>query len=515
MKTKHFLWGLVSAFALSLSACSSDDDSGNSSSEKAQAYMTLQLVGPQAVQSRTLPGEDGTETGTAVENKITKVQVLLCNLGNTTIAHVYPLTGTALTETSTGVVTKPFQVQTGTYDVYVVANPKTDLNVGDDVNTLVLDDVTMATMKSDYAADNNFMMFSQCHGTDQVKGTSITITEANGYDNPATCAAINLDRLPVKIKSTLADNPDISGVTNEASIITAVSLEGFKLLNGAKKTNLQQHWSAASDSKNTNVTPILWNNVLQVPSMNGTTGTDFDYYNHITDFRTITTTGSGTSATYTAVKDRYFNVDAYGTSATSDIYCMENNPTVAGGDQAQVGNTTGLVYQIKATVTGSDNLAGENCFYWYGTSYFASLADLVRAYPTVFTSARSDLSTAQSELTTAMAQSDDAQETALSNFRVKYNIKVYKNGIMYYTYYIKDENYVNGAAAGLKPYYSVMRNTIYDLKVTALQRVGTDVPGGWNPEISSSDPVDQTKVYMVVEAKVNPWVLNNQDITLK
>ena len=67
----------------------------------------------------------------------------------------------------------------------------------------------------------------------------------------------------------------------------------------------------------------------------------------------------------------------------------------------------------------------------------------------------------------------------------------------------------------MKPYYSVMRNTIYDLKVTALQRVGTDVPGGWNPEISSDDPVDQTKVYMVVEAKVNPWVLNNQDITLK
>ena len=120
MKSKHLLWGLVSAFALSLSACSSDDDSGNSSSEKAQAYMTLQLVGPQAVQSRTLPGEDGTETGTAVENKITKVQVLLCNPGTGTIAYVYPLSGNALTETSTGVVTKPFEVRTGTYDLSLI-----------------------------------------------------------------------------------------------------------------------------------------------------------------------------------------------------------------------------------------------------------------------------------------------------------------------------------------------------------------------------------------------------------
>lgn len=515
MKTKHFLWGLVSAFALSLSACSSDDDSGNSSSEKAQAYMTLQLVGPQAVQSRTQEGADGTQEGTAVENKITEVQVLLCNQGATTISYEYRLSGNALTETSTGVVTKPFEVQTGTYNVYVVANPKTALTVGEDVNSHVFSDVTMATMQSNYAHDNTFMMFSQCHGTDKVNGTSITITEANGYDNPATCAAINLDRLPVKIKSTLDANLNISGVTTEASIITAVSLEGFKLLNGATKTYLQQHWSDESNSQNTNFTPSLWNNVLKVPSMNGTTGTDFDYYNHITDFRTIETTGSGPTETYTAVKDCYFNVPAYGASATSDIYCMENNPTVAGGAQAQVGNTTGLVYQIKATVTGSDNLAGENCFYWYGTSYYASLADLATDYPNVFTNAGSNITTAEGELAAAMSKTGNDQEEALSAFRVKYNIKVYKNGIMYYTYYIKDENYVNGAAADAKPYYSVMRNTIYDLTVKALQRVGTDVPGGWNPEISSDDPVDQTKVYMVVEAQVNPWVLNNQDIILK
>lgn len=515
MKSKHLLWGLVSAFALSLSACSSDDDSGNSSSEKAQAYITLQLVGPQAVQSRTLPGEDGTETGTAEENKITKVQVLLCSSGSTTIDYVYPLTGTALTETSTGALTKPFQVQTGNYDVYVVANPKTDLNVGDDVKNVVLDDVNMTTMKNNYAADNNFMMFSQCHGTDQVSGTSINITEANGYDNPATCAPIKLDRLPVKIKSTLDPSANITGVTSEADIITAVSLEGFKLLNGAKKTNLQQHWSAASTSQNTNITSNPWNNVLQVPSMNGTTGTDFDYYNHITDFRSITATGTGANATFSVVKDLYDNVDAYGASATSDIYCMENNPTATGGTQAQVGNTTGLVYQIKATVPTSDQKAGANCFYWYGTSYFATLEALERAYPAVFTSLGTTRTAAEGELTAAMAQSGDAQEDALSAFRVKYNIKVYKNGIMYYTYYIKDENYVNGAAAGLKPYYSVMRNTIYNLTVKALKRVGTDVPGGWNPEISSDDPVDQAKVYMVVEAEVNPWVLSNQDITLK
>lgn len=107
-------------------------------------------------------------------------------------------------------------------------------------------------------------------------------------------------------------------------------------------------------------------------------------------------------------------------------------------------------------------------------------------------------------------------EKALSDFRVKYNIMVYKNGIMYYTWFIKDQNYIDSSITETdKSYYSVMRNTIYDLTVKSLSRIGTDIPGGWNPNVDPDDPVVNKDVYMVVEAKVNDWVLSTEDIVLE
>ena len=101
----------------------------------------------------------------------------------------------------------------------------------------------------------------------------------------------------------------------------------------------------------------------------------------------------------------------------------------------------------------------------------------------------------------------------ISNSR--YNIKVYTDGIMYYTYYIKDKNYKQGETGKEETYYSVMRNTVYDLTVTKLQHIGTDIPGGWNPDADPEDPVEPTNVYMVVEAQANPWVVSKEDITLE
>ena len=106
----------------------------------------------------------------------------------------------------------------------------------------------------------------------------------------------------------------------------------------------------------------------------------------------------------------------------------------------------------------------------------------------------------------------DSREDGISAFRAKYKIKVYTEGIMYYTYFIQDQNYVKDNQNN--HYYAVMRNTIYDLTVSELVRIGTDIPGGWNPDVDPEDPVDPTNVYMVVQATVNPWVVSSEDITL-
>lgn len=515
MRIKPLIWGIAGVAALSLTACNSDLlDKPNGNSENVDAYLTLQLVGPEGQKlTRTTAGEDGTEVGTAVQNKISSLKVFLCNPADHKVKATYDVTESQLDDIPGGVKTKQILTTAGTFEVYVIANPSAGLTVAlDDVLTgKTIENVTEALMKSAYAADNTFMMFNECNGTDDIAGSSITITAANDYDHPATCDPIEMDRLAVQIRSTLAESVDISGITADNAFFTAADLQGYKLLNGATEVNLQQKWSNTIAGMGST---YLWDNILQTPSLSEGTnaGNDAGYYNHLTNFRTVTITNGA----YTTVKDLYATVNPYETTAKGSIFCMENHPT-----SALMGNTTGLVYQFKATVTGSDDKAGAGCFYGYSDEYFSSLAALQAAYPNVFAKAAPEgtsaeqLAAAENELAAAYASADN--QTEISNFRTKYNVKVYTEGLMYYTYFIKDQNYQNSSLSGSdKRYYSVMRNTIYDLKVKKLNGIGTDIPGGWTPDVDDpKDPVDPINMYMIVEATVNAWVLSEEEVELQ
>jgi len=505
MKIKHLtLVALAMSFALT--SCNKDEQpSGN---ESVESYMTLELTGPKGAFTKTLAEADGTEVGTAVENKISSVKILLCNTGSHTVAYSYDISD-GLIETSNGAKTLPVKTVTGTYEVYVIANAGSVAPaVGTDVSGQTITSVTEALMKSAYAHDNKFIMFNE-NNTSAVTATSITISAENDYDHPAVCDPIKLDRLAVKIRPTTAETVDVTGVTGELSAITAMNLVGFRLLNGATTTNLMQHWTAATNEAGT----FGWKNTLVSPVI-----AIADYYNKLADFRTIekTTNTDGTEK-YNTVKDTYDAIAAYA-GETDPIYCMENNPTWNGTAvlAALKGNTTGLVFKFQATVTGSDEKAGANCFYAYNGKYYPTLAALQTANPSAFLKAAPE-GTAAEQLAAAEAELAAAtDEAGISAFRTKYLIKVYKGGVVYYTYYIKDKNYEQTDTEGTDGnYYSVMRNTIYGLTVKALQRIGTDIPGGWNPETDPEDPVDTKDVYMVVEAQVNPWVLSNEEIALK
>lgn len=550
MKLKHFFYAGV--FAVGIAACSDNEEIGNAQTPtEANVYMTLQIVGPQGMNSRTtpeLPPTEGTESGdieigTSEENTISNVTILLCDASTHATVATFSSTDFTLTATdNNGVVTSPIAIPStvtlGDYDVYVIANDPSTSILGTSVNVTskVIEGITMNDMKNTYAQDNYFVMFNECNDKDKIGGVSITITDNNTYDNPARCAEpIKLDRLAVKIRSQVKkenekesiDIDGINGEEGELNVVENVTLKGFKLLNGATKTNLQQKWTAAT----TGTYP--WVNTLITPVLGAGSSTSAEsvvgYYNHLSNFRTIT---KGTGNSYTVVKDTYASVDAYNSNPTADIYCMENNPTWDGSKivDALNGNTTGLVYQWGVTIkdkegqagtSESDELAGENCFYSYDGKYYATLDALIADYPGVLdkvtgTSADDKKKAIKNELSEAYKKTaGEERETAISKFRVKYNIKVYTEGIMYYTYFIKDQNYKQGKSTKEEHYYSVMRNTVYDLTVTALQRIGTDIPGGWNPDKDPEDPVDPTNVYMVVEAKANPWVVSSENITLR
>ena len=96
MKLKHFFYAGV--FAVGITACSDNEEIGNAQTPtEANVYMTLQIVGPQGMNSRTtpeLPPTEGTESGdievgTSEENTILSVNVLLCNPTTHEVAHSY------------------------------------------------------------------------------------------------------------------------------------------------------------------------------------------------------------------------------------------------------------------------------------------------------------------------------------------------------------------------------------------------------------------------------------------
>lgn len=504
MKLRHFFFAamLIGGFA----ACSDEENLGgvDSGSSEVNAYMTLQIVGPQGMGTKTQGGP--TQVGTAGENKISSVAVFLCNDSHI-IQSVKTFSANQLTSIGSGVSTPVFEASQGTYQVYVIANPTTSLqNLSGDITGQTIQNVTATLMENQYAKDNEFLMFNECNGNgdNEQNGASITVTAGNTYDHPATLdAPIELDRLAVKVRTKAkTEGVTIDGVQDELSEIQSVALQSYKLLNCATKVNLQQKWSnpAATTSS------TFWQNILITPSMSaGTFDTpSTDFYNHLSAFRTI---GKATAdaTDYTEVKDTYASADDF-------MYCMENSPTSNSG-AADYGNTTGVVYQWKATVTGSDGNAGGNCFYAYNGEYYATLAALVQDYPGVLsvTNGAADATALGTELKKAYDDAD-SREDGISAFRAKYKIKVYTEGIMYYTYFIQDQNYVKDNQNN--HYYAVMRNTIYDLTVSELVRIGTDIPGGWNPDVDPEDPVDPTNVYMVVQATVNPWVVSSEDITL-
>ncbi len=537
MKLKHFFYAGV--FAVGIAACSDNEEIGNAQTPtEANVYMTLQIVGPQGMNSRTAPENpptEGTESGdievgTSEENKISSVNVLLCDPKTHVVTHSYNISSSALTSITNGVRTPVIETSTGIYDVYVIANPTKDLQtITGDVTGKTIDQITEALMKSKYAANNTFLMFNECNGSDDTGGESITIGKDNDYEHPATCSTIQLDRLAVKITSSVGQSVDISEITTgddaEFNAVQSVELKGFKLLNGATKANLQQKWTATLSGQGS----YPWTNTLITPILDEGSSTDATrspgYYNHLSDFRTIehTQQTGGSGVTYTEVKDLYSLVASYGSTDTSPIYCMENNPTWNGTSivDALNGNTTGLVYQWQVTLknNASDNLLGSNTFYSYNGTYYGTLEAISTAYPTVFddgdpeTDVTAELAAAQQELKDANELTGSEKEDAISYFRTKYKIKVYTGGIMYYIHYIKDQNYQQGSPADR--YYSVMRNTVYSLKVTGLLHIGTDIPGGWNPDKDPEDPVDPTNVYMVVEAQANPWVVSSENITLQ
>ena len=526
---KKFYYVAASILSLGmLASCNNDDTigAGTGNNDTTGAYLTLTLTGANTGNSRTQEGQDGTETGLSSpdENAITSALVLLCNEDGI-VQEKHETTVSAVAGNTQYMETARIRVNTGTYNVYVIANPgnvgdninvATNETTGTDINTFEIDGITADGMTgtNGFASSGNFLMFNECNGSEDTAGASITVGSENTYDNPATNKeAIKLDRLAAKIRyDENEDGVTITNAKTDLQALESITFDGIALINGIKKTYLQQHWGKATA---TATAAEQYDNILLTPTVE--TDKDASFYYRWDYYSTVTPRGSELED-YTEVTD---NKKEF---TKGNLYCMENNSfstkdNCFATNADKQGNTTGVLFKATATVNDCDTYTDAeketiSCFYGYNGEYFATLSALAAKYTELFESG-ADAAEAELQAIFDGTATGDNVPTTLSDFRLKYDLHVYENCVMYYTYYIKDQNYIaaKGTAAAA-PYHSVMRNTIYDLIIDSVKGIGDDVPGGWNPDVDPEEPVDEP-TYLQVRCTVNPWVLSAIHVDLQ
>lgn len=456
---KYLLMGFA-ALALITYGCNrdnaSDPDGGNG---QLQGYVTLAIQGSSTTRTAGTPTEDGT----GAENVVSNVTVVFTDATGVISASKTP--------SITAGVTESFKIDVGTHYVYALVNATgitMNLTVGQNIQQVL--DVAADKFATGYN-NGSFLMVNEHNSASAQAGVQVTVSSDNVISNPAT-ATIKVDRVAVKIEDKTT-TPTITDLTTKHPFITAVTVNGFAILNVNKQVNLVQKWGT-ENPRNTSV-PTLDYEVLQTPVYADGALVASQYHKNIGDYTTlsagaITDLTQGQSAPY-----------------VTSIYAIENRPTMSffntpATPTAGRGETTGVIYKVTTTPSTT--------FYVYKDVVYSDLATI-----------------------DALPEFDSEDLTLLSvpQLRGK-GIKVYEDGVMYYTYFIKDPNVAHQYNGD--DYYGVFRNSIYNLSVNSLTDLGDDVPGGGKVDPTDPDPekenpeIDSDEAYIKVTVVVNPWILN-------
>lgn len=461
---KIFLLGLV-ALGMLATGCSNEDEVNPiDPAGKVEGYMSLALVGNT---TRTSVGNEGTQDTEGNENLISNVTVVLTDAAGL-ITHVQ---SPAISNN----VAEKFEVAVGNHFVYALVNcPLSAAELTGNIERVI--DVATAADAANGFKDGSFFMVNQRNASTEQAGIAVTITAANTASNPAK-ATVYVDRVAVKIVDTkdyATNAPDVTalaGVTNQG--IDAVDVIGFVTLNVNKQFNLIQKWDATDE-------------VLSTPLYTGTHVKD-QYFNHVGEYTEIVKDANDSILTITNISNAAdFN--------RNTKYVTENRPTIKYYGDANDkmtsgrGETTGVIYSVQAKKDG----ANLGTFYAYRDVMYTSLTAIE-----------------------ALADFKDVTLPSEVNKLRALGIKVYEDGIMYYTHFIKGTNNLHQLDGA--NYYGVFRNSVYSLGITKFSSLGDDTPGGTSvdpnePGEGGNPNIDSDKAYIEVTVTPNPWVLNTINV---
>lgn len=469
MRKGNRIYGIIAVLLLSLGACSLIHDDmeelGYREDGSAYAYVSLTIhTGTAGNVTRANPtgGEDGNgnEKGQDYENAVSDLTLFFypATLGDGGVNRNGDIEFTAkayitnrdpnwdMTD-GTQPIDRTYEVgpvkvnglkMNQQYHVLAVANAG-DLT-GQEKEIVSLDDLRKAEINQVYAFSeqegySNFVMASE-GDEDPV----LEISYENSETNPAT-TTIDLERLVARVdyqvessyETTTDDANEIEGtVTIESAVLVNDFIGGTYFL---KRTGSSVDASEVTYLGDETLNPANW----VVDAFLTSEKESKLYRNYFTSFTSL-------SGWESLLKKGDPIMDSAGQTWHRIGYTMENTNQVQSESDLE-NYCTGMVFKAKFVPTNWVGYTEGTTFYRYYNTLYKSIEDLQSLIPNL--------------------TEENCDE---------YGVDVYKDGYCYYTWWIKHNNDDNEAAFGPME-YAIVRNNIYQLKVTSIAGLGESEPG--------------------------------------
>ena len=554
MKRWSYLF-MAMGIAMAFSACSDEIDLSANNEESteestSQVFMQFSLELPAVSRSSTTSDDDdddyvssdaGVEIGKDYENQVSEVLVVITDatddkfITGSTVTNLIP-TGSNTTYVVPFNTNKLVNYVEKPVNIYVYCNPTSELKKGlesedgIDVNaTYTLTSATDETIWSITDGDNNtknghFLMTNADDDYERTLPTNLDNYKVES--NPFDLKTIKVERAAARFDYKSSANTYTLMEDENGNPEVTVTLTDMALVNLSKEFYYLRRVSADGTSTSATIggTETNTNYVVDTDYDWKSGSTITDYSGHF--FYVYNQNSASADYTWTSISSLTNNDDDNNNSWNTDgtkgdykiwRYATENTIPAQASNQKK-GITTGVVF--KGEIQGKGDMAnllnGEKTVYVFDNILWGEWSDVRTAAED-----KSDNTTlANPSLAAAYKKAmedPDASDTEIEKKAVAAGFTIFKPNadkkyeVLYYYWNRHNDNNNNGSMGPME--FAVVRNNVYKLSVTRVNKFGHPTNPGDDPDPENpEDPDEEDDVYFKVAVEVLPWVVRINDI---
>ena len=555
MKRWSYLF-MAMGIAMAFSACSDEIDLSANNEESteestSQVFMQFSLELPAVSRSSTTSDDDdnyvssdaGVEIGKDYENQVSEVLVVITDatddkfITGSTVTNLIP-TGSNTTYVVPFNTNKLVNSVEKPVTIYVYCNPTSELKKGlesedgIDVNaTYTLTSATDETIWSITDGDNNTKNghFLMTNADDDYERTlPANLDNYKVESNPFDLETIKVERAAARFdyKSSVANETYTLMEDENGDPEVTVTLTDMALVNLSKEFYYLRRVSADGTSTSATIggTETNTNYVVDTDYDWKSGSTITDYSDHF--FYVYNQNSASADYTWTSISSLTKNEDDTDNSWNTDDkkgdykiwrYATENTIPKGTDDGLQKkGITTGVVFKGEIKGVSEDKrilLNGTNTVYVFDNILWGTWDDV----KTAAAKKESDNTTLANPLLAAAYNEAmkggyaDAKAVTAGFTIFRPNTTTQKYEVLYYYWNRHNDNNNNGSMGPME--FAVVRNNVYKLSVTGVNKFGHPTNPGDDPDPENpKDPDEEDDVYFKVAVEVLPWVVRINDI---